>query len=265
MESSRPIIRSTKNPLLQRVRAVGAGRERGAILLEGTSLVAEARSSGIELECVLVSLDRAAEADALEREGVPVQLVLDSILASASRLTSSPGILALAREPRSRELADLSLGEDALVAVAAGLQDPGNLGALVRTAEASGATALVLCGAGCSPWNTKALRGSMGSLLRLPLCRFERAQDALQALEERGFRSVRAATRGGIDHARFDWSGRIALWFTGESGDLAGGEARADRFECVSISMAGEVESLNVTAAAAVLLFAAGRGRTPCP
>ena len=87
MESSRPIICSTKNPLLQRVRAVGAGRERGAILLEGTSLVEEARTSGIELECVLVSENRAAEADALEREGVPVQLVLDSILASAS---SSP-------------------------------------------------------------------------------------------------------------------------------------------------------------------------------
>ena len=113
---------------------------------------------------------------------------------------------------------------------------------------------------GCSPWNEKALRGSMGSLLRLPVLRPAAAPEAVARLGSLGFRQVRAATRDGTPLERFDWSGRIALWFSSETGGLPA-ELDAHAFEDVSIAMAGGVESLNVTAAAAILLHAAARGR----
>ena len=97
----------------------------------------------------------------------------------------------------------------------------------------------------------------MGSLLRLPVVRHESARAALAELDAAGFRSVAARTRGGIPHESFDWTGRIALWFGAETGELAGDVARSTA--AVSIPMEGAVESLNVTTAAAILLFAARR------
>jgi RNA methyltransferase, TrmH family len=256
-------IRSSSNPLLKRVRAAAAGRGEGEILLEGDRLVDDARRAGIELTAVLVAEERGPRLAELARDGVAVRAVQGELLASASALEHGSGCLALAREPAARTLDDLPRATDALVVVAAGIQDPGNLGALARTAEAAGAGALLVVRGGCRPWNPKALRGSMGSLLRLPVIEIEAREGSVDALAERGFRHVCARTRGGTPHERFDWSGRIALWLGGEAGGFPGELARAgERFDGVSIAMAGGVESLNVTAAAAVLLFAAGRTRS---
>jgi TrmH family RNA methyltransferase len=255
-------IRSRSNPLLKRVRAAAAGRGEGEILLEGDRLVDEARRAGLVLGAVLVAEGRVERLAELVRAGLSVRAVADELLAGASALETSPGCLALAPTPPARRLADFSPGHDALLVIAAGIQDPGNLGALARTAEAAGATALGVIGGSCRPWNPKALRGSMGSLLRLPLLDLEPTRASIAALEQRGFRHVCARTRGGTTYEAFDWSGRIALWLTGEGGGLPGELARASEgFAGVSIPMGGAVESLNVTAAAAVLLFAAGRGR----
>ncbi len=257
-------IRSNAHPLLKRARAAAAGREPGVLALEGDRLVDEARRAGLPLEVVLVAEERGERLAELARAGVEVRAVQASVLAGVSALQSSPGCLALAREPRARALAELALPADALLVVAAGIQDPGNLGALARTAEAAGAAALLVTRGGCRPWNAKALRGSMGSLLRLPVAEIEPALSSLAELAAAGFRPVCARTRGGRSLDGFDWSGRIALWLTGESGGFPGELARAaERFEGVSIPMQGAAESLNVTAAAAVLLFAAGRGRGP--
>ena len=112
---------------------------------------------------------------------------------------------------------------------------------------------MILLG-GASPWNSKALRGSMGSLLRLPLVLSEDAQSVRAALARGGWRQVRAAARGGAPYDRFDWRAPLALWIASETGVLPD-DARD--VEAVTIPMAGPVESLNVTTAAAVLLFAA--------
>ena len=250
-------IRSAAHPLLKRARAAAAGREDGTILLEGDRLIDEAVQRGVELEVVLVSDRRPERAAELRAAGLPVRAVLERMLDAVSRLESPPGCLALARQPAPARLGELALGEDALLAVVAGIQDPGNLGALARTAEAAGARGLIVVAGGCDPWNPKALRGSMGSLLRLPVVRHESARAALAELDAAGFRSVAARTRGGIPHESFDWTGRIALWFGAETGELAGDVARSTA--AVSIPMEGAVESLNVTTAAAILLFAARR------
>src|SRR5262245_40455155 len=253
-------IRSSANALLKRVRAAASGRGEGELLLEGDRLVDEARNARLELTAVLVAEERAERLAELARAGLPVRAVQDELLAAASALEHTSGCLALARPPRARSLGELSAAPDALVVVAAGLQDPGNLGALARTAEAAGAAALLVTRGSCSPWNPKALRGSMGSLLRLPVIELAPSASVADALAQRGFRHVRARTRGGMPYDAFDWSGRVVLWLSGEVGDFPGELARAaERFEAVSIPMRGAAESLNVTAAAAVLLFAARR------
>ena len=252
-------IRSASHPLMKRVRAAAAGRGEGEMLLEGDRLVDEARRAGLELEVVLVEEERVERLAELERAGIAVRAVKSSVIAGVSALTSAPGCVALAAEPRGRTLADLASDEGALLVVAAGIQDPGNLGALARTAEAAGAAALLVTAGGCRPWNPKVLRGSMGSVLRLPVIEGE-PRAFVSELAARNFRQVCARTRGGRTYDDFDWSGRVALWLPAETGELPAEVARQpERFEGVSIPMSAAVESLNVTAAAAVLLFAARR------
>lgn len=252
-------IRSAQHPLVKRLGALlsGAAREaRETIVLEGDRLIDDARACGVEFEVVLVSEARPDRAAELARAGLPVQSIDAGLLERKSALRQSPGIAALARAPRERTLEELATLSDALLLVVAGIADPGNLGALARSAEAAGAAGLVIVGGGVGPWSEKALRGSMGSLLRLGVARFPDAAAAVAALDRAKFRRVAAATRDGADPRRFDWSGRVALWIGSETGldPLPGTD-----FARVTMPMAGRVESLNAAVAAALLLFCADR------
>ncbi len=251
-------IRSSQNPVLKRVRLVASGKEPNTLVLEGERLIAEARRRGLALELLLYAESRAHELRGAQEAGLPVRVVADGLLKALSRLDEPPGILALVRAPDAVPLESIEPAADALVLVIAGIADPRNLGAVARTAEAAGASTLVLLRGGCSPWNDKALRGSMGSLLRLPVARAKSAQHVADVLGGRGFRHVRAATRDGAPLEGFDWSGPVALWISSETGELP---EVAARFEGVTVPMAGSVESLNVNVAAGLLLFAAGRVR----
>lgn len=256
MEPQDPVIRSRANPLLKRVRGVRAGKEPGRAVLEGERLVRDAVAAGWDLEVALVAESRGALARELGANHVPVRLVEDEALASASALESSPGILALAPSPASHRLENLSLDARSLLLAVAGVADPGNLGALARSAEAAGARAICVVAGGARPFGDKALRGSMGSLLRLPVVLADTTARLSRDLANAGVRQVVAATRGGRGWRDFDWSGPLALWVGGEAGaplDLA------VEPESVTIPMAGAAESLNVTVAASLLLFAAGR------
>jgi TrmH family RNA methyltransferase len=249
-------IRSRAHPLIKRVGAVQAGREPGTIVLEGDRLIDDAIGAGLVLEALLVSDDRLDRAEKLERADQPVQLVDAALMQRVSALKTSPGTLALCPAPSSVSIEDLDLTGDALVLVVAGVADPGNLGALARCVEAFGARAMIVARGGASPWNDKALRGSMGSLLRLTVSCGSTAEEIANALRSRGVRQASAATRGGKAPQRFDWSGPLALWLTSETGALP---PAASDFESITIPMSGGVESLNVTVAAALLLFASGR------
>ena len=252
------VIRSASHALLKRAGLVLAGRQPGVLALEGDRLVDEARAIGLVFEAVLVSEEREHRARELEQHGLEVTRVAGSLLQKKSGLRASPGILGLCRAPHPPALDVLGAGETALALVVCGVADPGNLGALARSAEAAGASGLVCIGGGVSPWNDKALRGSMGSLLRLPVFGFDSDARARDALSRFGFRHVCARVRGGVAPEAAAWGGRVALWVGPETGreafDAAG-------FECVTIPMSGGVESLNVTVAASIHLYFAGRER----
>jgi TrmH family RNA methyltransferase len=246
------VIRSRSNACLKRVGGVLAGKEPETLVLEGERLVRDALGAGLALELLLLADDR--EVDDLDARDVRV--VEAGLLGKVSALKTSPGVLALCAAPVAVPLAALAADARALVLVVAGVGDPGNLGALARAAEAAGATALVCLAGGASPWHPRALRGSMGSLLRLPVVAAARAEEVAATLAARGFRGAVAATRGGARPTEFDWSGPLALWVTGETGEAP---FAAQALEPVTIPIAAPVESLNVTVAAALLLFAAGR------
>lgn len=254
--SANETIRSRANPLLKRAGAILAGQEPGTIALEGDRLVDDALAAGVAIETILIADDREERAAALERSVRTVRRVEAELLARVSGLASSPGILALAPAPPTIDLARFPVDERTLFLVAAGVADPGNLGALARSAEAFGARALLVARGGASPWSAKALRGSMGSLLRLPVGHGVAVEEIARALATRGVRQVCAATRGGAPLRAFDWRGPIALWMGSETGSLP---ESARGFERVTIPMAGQVESLNVAVAASLLLHASGR------
>ncbi len=257
---ARETIRSARHPLLVRMGAILSGADRHSCLLEGERLLQDALQCGVAIEVVLVSDQREEHALELERKGLSVRRVDADLLGRKSALRASPGIAAIAALPRWRTIEELGPDRDALVLVVAGVSDPGNLGALARSAEAAGARGLVVVAGGAHPWNDKSLRGSMGSLLRLPVAFCATAAEASAGLGASGFRSVAAATRAGAPYGSFNWSGRVALWIGAETG-LDPREMQG--FERVTIPMRPPVESLNVTVAASLLLFAARRADVP--
>jgi TrmH family RNA methyltransferase len=144
--------------------------------------------------------------------------------------------------------------------VAAGVQNPGNLGGLLRTAEAAGATGAILT-AGCAdPLSWKALRGSMGSAFRLPHLRGLAIGDALSALEARGIAVLATAADGERRYDEADLRGPVALVVGSEGAGLPAAVCRRAAAR-LRVPLAGPVESLNVGVAAALVLFEAARQR----
>jgi TrmH family RNA methyltransferase len=185
--------------------------------------------------------------------------VSETVLAAMSPVQTPSGILAIAEVTPVR-LERVMEGTLPLVAVLAGVQDPGNLGAVVRTAEAAGATGLVACPPSADPFGWKALRGAMGSTFRLPVPHRVPLHEALLAARHHGLIVVAAVPRGGVPMRDFDFRRPIAIMLGGEGAGLdATHLVHAD--ERVTIPMKPPVESLNVAVSAAIILYEASRQR----
>lgn len=257
-------ITSVKNPIVRRFRDAAAGDMGSAMAVDGVVLVADALAAGIELLDVvtsprLVTSDRGRQ---LRRDliaaGVASTDCSDDVLDRISHLTTHQGVVAIATRPTWSD--EQLLGERALVVIAAGVRDPGNLGALLRTAEASGATGLVALEGGADPFREKAVRGSAGSIFRLPVRACAQPGPTVAMLRAAGARIVVAeagAERGYLDA---DLSGPVALMFGAEAGGVPDA-LRDSADERVCVPMRGSIESLNVAVAAGIVLFEAARQR----
>lgn len=261
-------VTSRHNPVVSRFRALADEADpRGArVLLDGAHLVQEAREAGTAFEIVCVASSRLSRpteegsiAMALSQAGVEVVDVPDAIFQALSPVRSPSGIAAIATRTPSNS-SRMCARPDAFIALAIDMQDPGNVGALVRTAEAGGATGVIVAGASAAPFSWKAIRGSMGSALRLPLVGGMTTAAALACLRDAGVRTVAAVPRGGMAPDAIDWVGRVALLLGGEGPGLSPDVAESCG-QRVSIPMAGHVESLNVAAAAAILIYEARKQR----
>jgi TrmH family RNA methyltransferase len=259
------IIRSRTNPLARRLRNLKEKSDDELCLIEGPKLLQEALRSGVEIveiaagprwEGALGSQVLLAE---LARRGLRVRSVADEILGALSETETSQGLLALARRPVFDESA-LASPDAALVVVAVGIQNPGNVGGLLRTAEAAGATGAYLTDGTADPLSWKALRGSMGSAFRLPHVRGGEAGATLKRLRGQGLKIVATVAGGGSPYASVRFEDPTALVFGSEGPGLSA-ELLGHADERVTIPLRPPVESLNVGVAAGILLFEAARQR----
>jgi TrmH family RNA methyltransferase len=256
-------ISSRQNDSVARYRRAARGDERALMLLDGEHLVAEAASASIAIRHVLVSSE-AAERPAhrgllerLDRAGVEVAIATAPVIAAASPVRSPSPIVALAERPAP---ADVFRAAPPLVVIAVDVQDPGNLGAIVRVAEAAGASGVIAAGRSADPFGWKALRGSMGSALRLPVAVCPTIEAATAAAQSHRCRIVATVPRDGRPLFDADLTGAVAVLIGGEGPGLATATVTAAD-ERITVPMRSPVESLNAAVTAALVAYEALRQR----
>ena len=208
------------------------GLER-ELLLDGPHLLFEARKSGLPIESAAFDHNALADssirtlAEQLVADGADVFIVSRKTLETMSPVRTPAGAVGIARRTLP-SLADALSSAHALVVVAHDVQDPGNVGGIMRTAEAAGATAFVTTAATADPLGWKALRGSMGSALRLPIARGEMT-DVLQALRSAGIQTVALVPRDRPAVVRCEFQDSIGTDSRERRPGLAGRSASAGR------------------------------------
>ncbi len=261
-------ITSPGNPRIKRLVRLRDRRERereGVVLLDELRVVRRALEAGLVLDeayaCPEVLAEHGGEAllEDLRRSGIEIVPVNARVLEKASYRAKPEGLIAVARPP-AWSLATLVLPPDPLVLVLEGVEKPGNLGAVVRTASGAGVAAVLACGEGADPWNPNALRASTGAVFTVPTISAGSAE-ILAYLHARGI-PLLATTPAAADlHTSCDLTGPLAVLLgaedTGLTKDLL---AAADR-RC-RIPMLGTADSLNVSVAAALLAYEALRQRS---
>jgi TrmH family RNA methyltransferase len=258
-------VTSRRNPIVARFRAVASGDAPDLMLLDGIHLVAEALNSGAELRdaAVVSSAVEAPEVAALQsrlrQSGVPLTAVSASVMQVLSPVRSTSPVVAIARRPAPGDPARIHSGTP-LVVIAVDVQDPGNLGAIVRVCEAAGVTGLVCAGGCADPYGWKALRGSMGSALRLPIAFSPGGEEAVADARRHGCRVFAASPRGGRSVFETPLTGAAAVLVGGEGRGLTASLV-AGVDERIAIPMQAPVESLNVAVSTALIAFEARRQR----
>ena len=258
----RPIT-SAQNALLKDIRKAFAKSEpmEGAFAVEGFKLIEEAIRSGAKLRTVVFSETGAQRGDKLLPQlGAHTETVVvpDKVFAGLVETETPQGVAAMVGI-REQELEPLLAAQDPLLLVTVGLQDPGNLGTIIRCAEAFGVTGLILGEKTVSRFNGKAVRASAGSVFRLP-CVASSTEELIPLLRKQGIRMLATSSHKGdrIDEAAL--TGSVAL-FIGNEGAGLSREVMAQMDGLISIPQSAKVESLNAGVAASILMYEAARQR----
>lgn len=262
-------VTSRQNPLVRRFRDLARGNSSdGAALLDGAHLLHEALRSKISVELVAMDDGSGPEmqklADEAGRRGARVIGVSGNALAAISPVRKPSGVVSIARLP-TRALSDvLGTSTDGrpapLVLIVSGVQDAGNVGAIVRAAEGGGATGIVCTEGTADPLGWKALRGAMGSTFRVPIVVRQELSAVLDAARAAGLAIVATVPRDGTPMSRCDLRQPLALLLGAEGAGLDPAITKAAEVR-LTIPMHGPIESLNVATSAALICFEAARQR----
>src|ERR1041385_3541711 len=258
-------ISSRQNALVKDLRKAlsqGEPTAEGYLAVEGVRMIEEAIRSGLRFQAVFFSDAGSAHATRLLPQiGSHVELLLlpDDVFASAVSTESPQGVAALVklRTHKFEELLDSA--HDSLLVGIAGIQDPGNLGTIIRSAEAFGARAVLLGEKTVSPFNPKTVRGSAGSLFREPLLRVKLVE-SISALKQQGVRVLATSSHKGKPLHEGNFTG-AAMIIVGNEGAGVPQEILSLADELITIPHSPRVESLNAGIAASILLYEAARQR----
>lgn len=246
------------------VKKARARREEDLFVAEGLRMCQEIPPERLAALYLSESVSRTPEGRELAGRTSRVEVVSDEVFRALSDTQSPQGILALVRqyhytlEDAARTSQDG--GRPALIMVLERLQDPGNLGTILRAGEGAGVTGVLMDRETADIYNPKVIRSTMGSILRVPFCYTEDLHRDLAALKEKGVTLFAAHLEGKCSYDQEDYTGDTAFLIGNEANGLSDGTARlADTY--IRIPMEGAVESLNAAVASAVLMFEAARQR----
>ena len=260
-------IASRQNPFVQRCRDLARRRDArgGDILLDGLHLLSDALAAGVPIAAAAATTDvwRSQEGTSLlrrlEAAGTELFEATTAVIEAASPVRTSSGLVAIGRWHTADTNAILTAGPPLALCVVH-VQDPGNVGAIVRAAEAAWATGVIVAAGSADPFGWKALRGSMGSAFRLPIAAGVEVVDVCASARSHGVRIVATSPADGIDLYECDLTGPTLVLVGGEGAGLPA-EVGALAHAAVRIPMRSPVESLNVAVATGIILFEAQRQR----
>lgn len=261
------VVTSLQNPVVKSAVALQQKKRRdesGLFVAEGVRLAEELIQANWEMEFGLftgaaLQHERSGRVIAEAASRCRMVQVSEPVFAKAAETEHPQGILIAARQ-RIMPLGQLLTAKFPLLAVIDGVQDPGNLGTLVRTADAAGVDGIIVTQGAADPYSGKALRASMGSLFHLPLAIGAQRKEFSSALRQAGVRLFATALEGGSSYLAADYEGALAIVF-GNEGQGVSAELLASADKRLFIPIYGRAESLNVAAAAAVILYEAARQR----
>lgn len=261
-------ITSRDNSLLRHARSVRDGKDNESIFVEGLRLCEEAFRSNLKIEAVIYSdhiarKDRAAKLiREIESVATKSAAVSEELLASISYTKTPQGIIVLASRPTITEKVFARRQTDTpLLVLLHRINNPVNLGAILRTAEAAGATGALTTAGTTDPFSPKSLRGAMGAAFRLPIWTDVDFGRAIDWCRRREIQTICADARATRNYTEVDWRQPTALILGSESAGLSAEEIAAAT-EAIRIPMKGSTESLNVAVAGGILLYEAQRQRS---
>lgn len=261
-----PPITSLTNPRVKAAVRLRDHRERaatGLTIVDGAREILRAVDAGVRVETTFIAPDLVrlpdaiAVADRLGRRPTAIE-VSPAVLAKVAFGDRSDGVVAIVEAPRVG-LADLTLPLNALIVVVEGIEKPGNLGAILRSADGAGVSALIAAEPRTDLFNPNAIRASLGTIFGTPVVSATSAE-TLAWLTARGVRPIATIVDAETNYTDADLTGPVAVVLGSEAGGL-GPTWRDPAVLPISIPMAGAADSLNVSVAAAVVLYEAVRQR----
>ena len=259
------LITSRQNASVKELRRAfhsGAPTDDGYSAVEGMHLIEEAIRSGLRLKTAFFSQGAEERAHKLLPQlasHVETLLLPDDVFASTVLTDSPQGVAALVKL-KTFKLDDILHAENPLIIGVAGVQDPGNLGTILRSAEAFGAHGAVIGEGSVSPWNPKVIRGSSGSVFRLPVVRAKWVE-SFEELRSHGIRILATSSHKGEPLQDIDLTGPTAVIVGGEGAGISR-DLLAQFDGTLMIPHSSKVESLNAGIAASIVLYEASRQRS---
>lgn len=256
------MITSTSNPqvkrLLQLQKKSKARNEEQVFIVEGLRMFVEVPRERVEKVYISESLYNKKKQE-LKLDKFPVEILSDSVFGHVSDTKTPQGILCIVKQ-KKYELNELLKVENPHFMVLDNLQDPGNLGTIVRTAEGAGVDAVFLSKESVDIYNPKTIRSTMGSIYRMPVLYVEDLLELLNTFRKKGIKSYAAHLDGKNSYDKEDYHSGTAI-LIGNEGNGLRDEVAESADIWVQIPMQGKVESLNAAIAASVLMFEVSRQR----